>query len=416
MDGDLPTHYNRFGTPLPHNAAKLLSKVYDIKGNEIPSLDTVPEEKFVYVHGKRNLSSSSTSPNIVDKKLKPFVSPNRFEVLQSDDDSSECAFLPPSDQTAVRKTQSRPDINKNTTRSQPIYIKNITNFTSFKNKLIQLTCINGFTCKATSSYLIVRPSGPDNAKLILDHLRNTDSDFHTFCPPSSRPFRIVIRNLHQSTLSSDISDAITELGYSVRHVENIKKNKISLPLFFVDLNPNINNSHIFKITRLLHTSVVVEQLYKSKFSIPQCHKCQVYGHTKTYCSHKPRCVKCGEEHLSDICSKDNSQPAKCALCAGAHTSSYKGCPVYKKQAASFRKQKEGRHSISFSRPSKPTQSGNPCSSNQTRTYADATINQPPVESPGNLIKRINDVLNLLYPLIKSLMTVLNNLNSILSTP
>jgi len=412
----VPNYYNKFGSPLPHNIAKRLSTVYDIMGNEIPFQDTVPEGKIVHVHGKRNLSSSSTSPRPADKKSKPFVSPNRFEVLQSDDDSSECAFPPPSDHTAVRETQSRPDINKNTIRSQPIYIKNITNFTLFKNKLIQLTCINGFTCKATSSFLIVRPSGPDNAKLILDHLRNSVTDFHTFCPPSSRPFRIVIRNLHQSTLSSDISDAITELGYSVRHVENIKKNKISLPLFYVDLNPNINNSDIFKTTRLLHTSVVVEKPYKSKFSPPQCHKCQAYGHTKTYCSHKPRCVKCGEEHLSDKCSKDNSLPAKCALCAGAHTSSYKGCPVYKKHAASLRKQKEGRPSTSFSRPSKPMQSENPCSSNQTRTYADATTNQPPAELSVNLNKRINEISNILYPLIKSLMTVLNNLNLILSTP
>jgi hypothetical protein len=207
----IPKYYNKFGTQPIHNLPIFLT-VYDIKGNIIPFQNTVTESKIVHIHSKRNLSSSSTSSRPADKKSEPFVSPNRFEVLQSDDDSSECAFLPPSDHTAVRETQSRPDINKNTTRSQPIYIKNIINFTLFKNKLIQLTCINGFTCKATSSYLIIRPNGPDNAKLILDNLKNLDTDFHTFCPPSSRPFRIVIRNLHQSTLISDISDAITELG------------------------------------------------------------------------------------------------------------------------------------------------------------------------------------------------------------
>lgn len=89
----------------------------------------------------------------------------------------------------------------------------------------------GFTCKAASLYLIVWPNGSGNAKLILDHLKNSYSDFHTFCPPSSRLFRIVIRNLHHSTFSSDTSDALTELGHSVRHVENIKKNKISQPIF-----------------------------------------------------------------------------------------------------------------------------------------------------------------------------------------
>lgn len=412
----VPIYYNKFGLQITHDIAKQLSTVYDIKGNVIPFQNTVPEGKIVHVYGKRNLSSSSTSPRPADKKSKPFVSPNRFEVLQSDDDSSECAFFPPSDHTAVRETQSLPVINKNATRSQPIYIKNITNFTLFKNKLIQLTGINGFTCKATSSYLIVRPRGPDNANLILDHLRNSDSDFHTFCPPSSRPFRIVIRNLHQSTLSSDISDALKELGYSVRHVLNIKKNKISLPLFFVDLNHNIINSNIFKITRLLHTSVVVEKPHKSKIGPPQCHNCQAYGHTKTYCSHKARCVKCGDEHLSNMCSKENNLPAKCALCAGAHTSSYKGCPVYKKYAASLLKQKEGKRLTGSSRPTKLMQSENPCSSKQTRTYADATINQPPTELSVNLNKRISEISIILHPLIKSLMTVLNSLNLILSTP
>jgi hypothetical protein len=99
---------------------------------------------------------------------------------------------------------------------------------------------------------------------------------------------------------------------------------------------------------------VVENPHKSKIGLPQYHKCQAYGHTK---SHKLRYVKYEEEHLSDKCSKDNSLPAKCALCAGAHTSSYIGCPVNKKHAASFQKQqKEGRLSTSFSKPTKPMQS------------------------------------------------------------
>jgi hypothetical protein len=40
-------------------------------------------------------------------------------------------------------------------------------------------------------------------------------------------------------------------------------------------------------------------------------------------------VKCGEDHLTEKCSKD-FLPAKCALFYGAHTVSYKGFIVYKK--------------------------------------------------------------------------------------
>jgi len=85
-------YYNRYGTPLTHDIAKRMATVYDIQGNVIPFQNAIPECKIGHVHGKRSLSSSSTSPRPADKKSKSFVSPNRFEVLQSDDESSEFAF------------------------------------------------------------------------------------------------------------------------------------------------------------------------------------------------------------------------------------------------------------------------------------------------------------------------------------
>jgi hypothetical protein len=89
---DVVPKYYKFGTQITHNLAKQLSTAYDIKGNVISFQNTVPEGKIVHIHGKRNLSSLSTSSRPAYKKSKPFVSPNRFEVLQSDDDSSEYAF------------------------------------------------------------------------------------------------------------------------------------------------------------------------------------------------------------------------------------------------------------------------------------------------------------------------------------
>lgn len=89
--------------------------------------------------GKRNISSSLTSPRIIDKKLKLFVSPNRYGVLQVDDDSGGSVFFPSSDQKYDLETQSLTDITKNSPQYQPIYINNVTNFTIFKDKLIQLT-------------------------------------------------------------------------------------------------------------------------------------------------------------------------------------------------------------------------------------------------------------------------------------
>jgi len=117
----------------------------------------VPEGTILHDYStpeKRNQSSSSNSPRYNDKKFcstKTFVTPNQYTALQVDEYSGEDVFIQLSDQIATREIQSHSNITKTLSSqpTQPFYIKNITNFTIFKNKLIQLTGINGFTYKAS---------------------------------------------------------------------------------------------------------------------------------------------------------------------------------------------------------------------------------------------------------------------------
>ncbi|KAF0773850.1 Uncharacterized protein FWK35_00003114 [Aphis craccivora] len=53
------------------------------------------------------------------------------------------------------------------------------------------------------------------------------------------------------------------------------------------------------------------------------------GHARRFCGHRPRCVKCGGDHLTSECSKDSSCPAKCALCRGDHMVNFKECSSFK---------------------------------------------------------------------------------------
>jgi hypothetical protein len=99
-------------------------------------------------------------------------------------------------------------------------------------------------------------------------------------------------------------------------------------MFFIDLEPSSNNKEVFDIQFLLNAKIAFEPPYKRK-EIVQCKKCQSYGNTKSYCHHPYRCVKCGQYHDSNSCSKPQSEPPKCALCDGNHPASYKGCTVYK---------------------------------------------------------------------------------------
>jgi len=67
-----------------------------------------------------------------------------------------------------------------------------------------------------------------------------------------------------------------------------------------------------------------------KREIPQCIKCQRYGHTKGFCNRKARCVKYAGNHPTFNCPrKVKSENVKCVLCERNHSANYKGCTIYK---------------------------------------------------------------------------------------
>jgi len=69
---------------------------------------------------------------------------------------------------------------------------------------------------------------------------------------------------------------------------------------------------------------------RPKRQIPQCARCQRYGHTRSFCFRKARCVKCAGDHATANCHrKERSDQVKCVLCSGSHPANYKGCSVYK---------------------------------------------------------------------------------------
>jgi hypothetical protein len=158
---------------------------------------------------KRNLSKSSTSPKVdVNKKSKIFVTPNRVAILDSDDlsdsefNTSTSSSTPNEKPAPVNQDNELPILNKQnvTPSTPPIYISNITNFSVFTKEIIRLTRPNAFTCKSITSFLIVHAKGAQNYNTITNNLRDIGACFHTYQPSVYRLFRVLIRNLHHSTL------------------------------------------------------------------------------------------------------------------------------------------------------------------------------------------------------------------------
>jgi hypothetical protein len=79
----------------------------------------------------------------------------------------------------------------------------------------------------------------------------------------------------------------------------------------------------------LYAKIVAEKPHPRK-GPPQCHRCLAYGQNQSYCNHVPRCIRCGEEHSSDVCTMSSESPTRCVLCQGSHSANYKGGTVYKK--------------------------------------------------------------------------------------
>jgi hypothetical protein len=213
----------------------------------------------------------------------------------------------------------------------PIFVYGVINFNDMAKYLSKTIAEDQYYCKVQSNDTIkIYVSTPDSYRRIVKQLQDDKIVYHTYQLKQERAYRIVIRNLHHSTPTTQITTELEKRGHEVRNILNVKHRatKEPLPLFFIDLEPKENNKTIYDIEFLCNMRITVEAPRQRKH-IVQCTRCQSYGHTKTYCTKPYACVKCGENHNTTTCTKPSDTPAKCALCGGSHPASYKGCEVYK---------------------------------------------------------------------------------------
>uniref|UniRef100_A0A6M2DQJ3 Putative nucleic-acid-binding protein from transposon x-element n=1 Tax=Xenopsylla cheopis TaxID=163159 RepID=A0A6M2DQJ3_XENCH len=169
--------------------------------------------------------------------------------------------------------------------------------------------------------------------IILKELKDKNTDMHSFQDKNKRSFKVVIRNLHFSTDVDDIKSEIESYGHTIIRISNMthRITKAPLNLFLVELERKNNNGEIYNIEFLNRTKVLFEAKRQVK-EIPQCFRCQRYGHTKSYCFRNPRCVKCAGNHHSKDCNLKEpiNKDVKCVLCGENHPANYKGCSTYRK--------------------------------------------------------------------------------------
>ncbi|KAL4142939.1 hypothetical protein QTP88_005328 [Uroleucon formosanum] len=339
-------------------------------------------------------------------------------------DNPPSITLPSQDQCSTPPSHMEPSSSKKVFfHAPPLYLSSGYDFNTLKKSLFDLVNPLSIIFKNTPKHLIIRTDGAVNYNAVQAYLvANEEIKYHTYLPKPLKHYVVFIRHLHPSTTVEDIQASLIELGHEVIQVYNIKhhSSKCPLPLFRVDLRVAENNCDIFKLDLLLHTRIKIE-LPKKKRSPPQCHECQAFYQTSNFCHQSPRCVKCGDNHHTSECTKLPSEPAKCELCLGPHTASYRGCPVFKKLKENRSKSllhKSIRHpvlnqNIPFKFTSTYKSPDVVCEDHarqpQTKSYAEAVkIENAPFEAISTILAQfISNFNSLISPLISLLTEVVH---------
>jgi hypothetical protein len=114
---------------------------------------------------------------------------------------------------------------------------------------------------------------------------------------------------------------------SGRRDQDPEKDGPATPHFIVTMTRGPDVTRVQTITQLCGLRITVES-YTAPRGPLQCRRCQRFGHTQRGCGYAPRCVACGEAHLSGGCSTSKEQ-LKCCSCGRNHTANYRGCGKWK---------------------------------------------------------------------------------------
>lgn len=241
----------------------------------------------------------------------------------------------------VGEKQDTPTVSKErekVIKPPPIFVDKVSNIQPLI-KLLNEQVNDNYEIKVLRNEAIkIQPKASEAYSKIVKELEARQTEFYTFKPKKDRSFKAILKNMHPSTETSEIVEALSKLGHEATNVWNIKQRvtKNPLPLFIVELKQKENNKLIYDTKSLLHCKVSFVPP-RPRRELPQCANCQQYGHTKSYCRRSPKCIKCAGDHNSADCTrKGRSDNVKCVLCEGNHPANYKGCKVYKElQALKF---------------------------------------------------------------------------------
>jgi len=245
----------------------------------------------------------------------------------------------------------------------PIYVTGVTDTRGFLAWL-RASYQSGLSAQMKGEKLMLIPRTAEGFRATVSALRSLDGSkgvsFHTFSLPEDRCVRLLVKNLGRHKPEDVVREEVESLGICVQGVLQLRSGRRDreaakahplTPHFIVTVARGPEMVKTRSPTELCIWRVSMETYVAPKGPL-QCKRCQRFGHTQRYCSYEPRCVSCGEAHLSGKCSTPQQQ-LKCCSCGGNHTANYRGCAKWKEAKAAHAKRAPIVRSKVGSAPSPP---------------------------------------------------------------
>lgn len=275
---------------------------------------------------------ASTSTDNLQKRKRDKVSPDISEQHKKYLYETETLvkqnkyYLPGNSQNELNTVASQ-DTGSVKNKIPPIYIHNASNYKTVSDDIENTIASENYTIQCKTNSMKILLTSPEDFRKLTKYYDEQEIQYHTFQLPDAALLSVVIRNLPISATDDEIKTELSKKFTVKRVTRLLNKEKLPMPLCAVDIERNETSDEIFNVTRYFHSIISVEPRRKSN-DIPQCTRCQRYGHTKNYCKLEPRCVKCLENHHYSNCPKRPGEKPSCVNCQGDHTANYRGCPFY----------------------------------------------------------------------------------------
>jgi PAX-interacting protein 1 len=264
-------------------------------------------------------------------------------------------------------------------------------------------------------FIKVRANDEEQFRTIQRYLTQKQIKAFANNPRSERPIKILIKRLPAEIPISEVKEELSKKGYYYTRVGQLKNftTKQPLDIFIINLTPNENASKIYEEKTFLGFDIKIES-YTFK-GTKQCYRCQNFFHSSEVCNLDPRCLRCGEGHMTNECKYPKTQPRKCANCGEDHSANYKGCkfhpdnPNFRKKPKNIRNfrptnleknQNSNRENITVNQTQTNPSNSNSNTIPKNISYADSVknpnVNQNSENSEiNNFLKNLREIHSLL---------------------